>query len=357
MKDGTRGSGKKRTEPKRRGKAVRGIVTASVALMSILGLLCIGSGAYLWHLFGLVQYGPDVESYYEDSIPEEEDSGYEEIEDYDKIEQGAASVAEISVKGNTKNISNYLLIGVDSRSSSFRGLSDTIIILTIDKKNKDIRLASLLRDTLVTIPGRDKNGDGKDDYAKLNAAYSYGGASLLLKTIEQNFRLKIDKHITVNFKAFSAAINAMGGIDIELTAAEAQHIKIGSAAKKYTLNGHYALEYVRIRAIGTDFGRTERQRKAVRAMFEKAKTMNPAQLNSILNKVFPQVQTNMTINEFFGFTLNSFTYLGYTMDKTYHLPQRGKYHSAPELGLGAVLCMDDPAAAVIELHKFIYNGQ
>ena len=113
---------------------MRGIVTASVALMSILGLLCIGSGAYLWHLFGLVQYGPDVESYYEDSIPEEEDSGYEEIEDYDKIEQGAASVAEISVKGNTKNISNYLLIGVDSRSSSFRGLSDTIIILTIDKR-------------------------------------------------------------------------------------------------------------------------------------------------------------------------------------------------------------------------------
>ena len=209
--------------------------------------------------------------------PGEEDSGYEEIEDYDKIEQGAASVAEISVKGNTKNISNYLLIGVDSRSSSFRGLSDTIIILTIDKKNKDIRLASLLRDTLVTIPGRDKNGDGKDDYAKLNAAYSYGGASLLLKTIEQNFRLKIDKHITVNFKAFSAAINAMGGIDIELTAAEAQHIKIGSAAKKYTLNGHYALEYVRIRAIGTDFGGPSGSAKRSGRCL-KAKTMNPRNL-------------------------------------------------------------------------------
>ena len=77
----------------------------------------------------------------------------EEIEDYDKIEQGAASVAEISVKGNTKNISNYLLIGADSRSSSFRGLSDTIIILTIDKKNMTSGLSPGLRDTLVTIPG------------------------------------------------------------------------------------------------------------------------------------------------------------------------------------------------------------
>ncbi|HHV50465.1 MAG TPA: hypothetical protein GXX54_02005 [Clostridiales bacterium] len=348
---------KGRKTPKKHSKAVRGIVGASVALLSILGILFIGSGIYVWRLYSLVNYSP-VESGYVDSVVDSDDgSGYEEIDDYTKIEEGAASVAEISVKGNTNNITNYLLIGIDSRQNNFSGLSDTMIILTIDKKNKDIRLTSLLRDTLVTIPGRDKNGDGKDDFAKLNAAYSYGGPNLLLKTIEQNFRIKISKHITVNFTAFSSTIDALGGIDIELTAAEAKHLKLGNTAKTYSLNGHYALEYVRIRKLDSDFGRTARQRKMLNAMFQKAKTMNVAKLNSILNKVLPQIQTNMSPNEFMSFTLNSLTYFGYTMDKTYHIPPNGKYRSAPELGLGSVLYMEDPASAVIELHKFIYNGE
>jgi LCP family protein required for cell wall assembly len=357
MKGTARSRKPKHKTRKRHSKTVRGLVIATISLMSFIALLCIGSGIYMWRLFSLVNYSPTESQDFVDSVPdEEENSGYEEIDDYEKIEEDAASVAEISVKGNTKNISNYLLIGVDSRKNNFSGLSDAIIILTIDKKNKDIRLTSLLRDTLVTIPGRDRNRDGKDDYSKLNAAYAYGGASLLSKTIEQNFRLKIEKHITVNFHAFSAAIDAMGGIDIQLTSAEARHIKVGSTAKKYTLNGRYALDYARIRKLDSDFGRTERQRKVIGAMFEKAKTMNVAKLNNILNKVLPQVNTNMTVNEFMSFTLNSLTYFGYTMDKTYHIPPNGKYRSAPEFGLGSVLYMEEPAAAVTELHKFIYNG-
>ncbi|HCA30329.1 MAG TPA: hypothetical protein DEP23_12565 [Ruminococcaceae bacterium] len=337
-------------------KTVNGLVITAISLMSVLSLVFIGTGFYILHLFDIIGSDSADDVSYVDSLPDEVDSGYEAIDDYKEIEEGAASVAEIPVRGNTKNIKNYMLIGVDSRRKNFVGLADSNIILTLDSKNKQIKLTSLLRDTLVTIPGRDRNNDGKDDYAKFNASYAYGGFDLLSKTVEQNFRLKIDQYITVNFTAFTETIDKLGGVDIYLTAAEAKWIKVGTTAKVYHLNGGKALAYARIRKLDSDFGRTDRQRKMLTAMFKKAKGMSVGTLNSILNAFLPKVDTNISANELTGFVFNSSTYFSYTMDKTFHLPPNGEYRSAPEFGLGSVLYLKDPAHAVTELHKFIYNG-
>lgn len=339
-------------------KKVRGLVITAISVLCVLSLVNISGGIYLWALFSRVSFdnGTNSDEYVDSLLPDDSGLGSGEAIDTYTIEQGASDVAQISVKGNTKYITNILLLGIDSRNSSYKGSrSDTTIILTINRQNKTIKLTSILRDTMVTIPGHDWNGDGYDDYAKFNAAFAYGGFDLMSKTIEQNFRLKIDQYIAVNFEAFSAAVQAMGGVNMELTGPEAKIVKVGTTDATYHLNGEQALTYARIRHLDSDFGRTNRQRKLITALINKAKGMGIGTLNSILMKVLPQVRTNMTSNELFGFTANALSYSSYTMKGTFHLPEDGKYHGKTYKSIGAVLILNDPAKSVTAMQEFIYS--
>ena len=110
------------------------------------------------------------------------------------------------------NITNILLIGSDGRTLNERGRSDAMMIATIDEKHKKIKLTSLARDTYVKIPGK--------GYEKLNHAYSYGGATLLMETIENNFGVGITSYVNVNFASFIDIIDALGGITINVKSSE-----------------------------------------------------------------------------------------------------------------------------------------
>ena len=206
-------------------KSVRVTVSILSSLMVVVSVLLMTAGGYVMHAMNLIVGDEEIDGNYVDSLPPDDEDPDVSIDtsfnpsDYDKSE-----VSKITLRGNTKDVTNLLLLGIDARTMKERGRSDSMIIVTINKKNKTIKLSSLLRDTAVTIPGRDKNGDGQDDYAKLNAAYAYGGFNLLSKTIEQNFRLKIDKYVGVNFVVFPIAVDAMGGIDIYMTAKEASKV-------------------------------------------------------------------------------------------------------------------------------------
>lgn len=184
----------------RNKKSVRVTVSILSSLMVVVSVLLMTAGGYVMHAMNLIVGDEEIDGNYVDSLPPDDEDPDVSIDtsfnpsDYDKSE-----VSKITLRGNTKDVTNLLLLGIDARTMKERGRSDSMIIVTINKKNKTIKLSSLLRDTAVTIPGRDKNGDGQDDYAKLNAAYAYGGFNLLSKTIEQNFRLKIDKYVGVNF--------------------------------------------------------------------------------------------------------------------------------------------------------------
>ena len=204
----------------------------------------------------------------------------------------------------------------------------------------------------------------------MNAAYAYGGFNLLSKTIEQNFRLKIDKYVGVNFVVFPIAVDAMGGIDIYMTAKEASKVcapgqkledwergfkKIGTESKVYHLNGYQALQYSRIRHIDSDFNRTGRQRKVIEQLIVKAKTMSFGTLNTILNQVLPQVATNMSGDELMGYALNAGSYANYAIDTSFHLPENGKYKGWTLPGGGASLRLTDPVESVKSLHEWIYS--
>ena len=286
-------------------------------------------------------------------------------------------LSHLEVRGNTSNITNILLLGLDARDDSEYGRSDTMMIASINDQTKTVKLISLMRDTWATIPGRDYNGDGLDDYAKLNAAYSAGGFSLLQKTVKQNFCLDIDKYAAVNFDAFCVAVDALGGLDVELDDEVVTWIPaedpgdpdrfamdlnfrqirepIGYSAGTYHLQGFQVLSFCRVRYAypDSDYSRQKNQRKVVGLLIDKAKHSSPADLWSAASGVLPQVTTNMTQSEIENYIVNVFKYSGYTVETEYHLPAAGQYINR-DLGASG-LWITDPESTVQALHEYIYG--
>lgn len=347
----------------KRGRKKRAVIITLIALLCVIALLLIAGGVYLSVMLGRIGDLDDSNvSYLTSIVPEEMDPEFSGpiVDDPVDINDAVASVEEIAVQGNTKVITNILLVGVETDDkyrediTNYAGRSDAMIILSIDKYHKTIKLASLLRDTYVAIPGH--------GYNKLNASFALGGFDLLSKTIEQNFRIRINQFVAVNFKAFYTAIDAMDGVEIALSEGEMDEIVRvtntrpveTSTAGVYHLNGTQALNYARIRKIGDDWGRTARQRTVLQALMKKAKTMDIGTLNNVLYEMFPSVKTNMTDGEMAGYILNSPTYLSYTVSE-FLVPDRGDCEGPYIKGVGQVLALKDPKASVLGLHHFIYG--
>ena len=130
------------------------------------------------------------------------------------VDTGERLVTNASM--SDKNVTNILLIGSDTRDENERGRTDSMILLSINKQTKQMTMTSLMRDCYVEIPDH--------GWAKLNAAYSYGGAELLMDTIEQNFDVAVDKFVYVSFFSFIDIVDAVGGINIDLSDDEAQYM-------------------------------------------------------------------------------------------------------------------------------------
>jgi LCP family protein required for cell wall assembly len=198
-----------------------------------------------------------------------------------------------------------LLIGTDGRSLDERGRSDTMMLISINSATNKINVTSFMRDCYVEIPGY--------GWDKLNAAYSYGGAELLMDTIEHNFGVRIDDYISINFLSFASIVDSVGGIDVDISDAEATEINVilqaevneimgdgvtddllSGGGKNVHLVGKQALAYARIRHIGNaDFERTERQRRVVDLVMNKLKSFSPVMLKNLATNVLPDVSTNM----------------------------------------------------------------
>lgn len=186
---------------------------------------------------------------------------------------------------------NIALLGIDSRQDSYSkgNRSDCIIIASINNKTKEIRLLSVYRDSYLEITNRDLD--------KITHAYSYGGPTLTLSTLNTNLDLDITEFVTVNFDAVKEIVNDLGGIKMTVTDSEATQISGINSAGTYTLNGEQALDYARIRKIDSDYKRTERMRNVIVASLEKVKAKNITELNSIVDKVLPRIYTNIDSKE------------------------------------------------------------
>ena len=206
-----------------------------------------------------------------------------------------------------KNVRNILLIGCD-KANGGSSRSDSIMIASVNKKTGKITVCSILRDTHLYIPGERE--------AKVNAAYAWGGANLLIQTIEHNFGIRIDDYATVNFEMFTALVDGIGGVDVEVTENEADYInnrhRYGNEKKPDTfesgesvhLNGYQALWYSRIRKLDSDFMRTQRQRKVISAIASEVKSqINPIDIFGLVStakEVAPYIETTLSTTDFWS---------------------------------------------------------
>lgn len=243
-------------------------------------------------------------------------------------------------------VKNILLIGNDSRSNSEDGRSDAMILISISSKTNTIHMTSLLRDIYVDIPGHEGN--------RLNAAYSYGGPELLMETLEENFDISVNRYMLVNFQAFAAVVDAVGGVDIEVTNDEVQYINgylveynqlegraegtdylDPSLSGKIHLNGPQALAFCRNRFIGSDFARTERQRKVLSAIFEKAPFAVVTNGGKLVDGLMSNIKTNLKKSELSGLMIQTPNMLAYDMVQA-SIPLEGSYSNASIRGMSVL---------------------
>lgn len=262
---------------------------------------------------------------------------------YQRIE----SVASSPMKSD--GVINILLIGNDSRENGEDGRSDAMILLSLSTKTKKIYMTSLLRDMYVDIPGHEGN--------RLNAAYSFGGAELLMETVEQNLDIEVNRYVLVNFEAFANLVDAVDGVDLELSAAEIELVngylneynmltgkEFGtdymdtSVEGMVHLNGPQALAYSRNRYIGTDFGRTERQRKVLAEVIHNLPRAVVTHPGELVDGLMPNLTTNLTQWECYRLSLMAPKLLTYDIEQG-SIPLQGSYRDASIRGM-AVLEVD-----------------
>ena len=225
------------------------------------------------------------------------------------IDKTAIGISE-EAKDSLKGYRNIALLGIDSRADDYGtgNRSDCIIIASINEKTKEVKLLSVYRDTYVYVT---ENGNKKLD--KITHAYSYGGAQNTLKSLNEALDLNITEYVTVNFDAVIAAVNALNGVEIDITSEELKYINDYidatsqssgvksshlSKAGRQTVDGVQAAAYSRIRyTAGGDYKRTERMRTVVTAMAKKAKTLNIGQLNKLADEILPRVSKNIENND------------------------------------------------------------
>lgn len=233
---------------------------------------------------------------------------------------------------------NILLVGQDRREGESRQRSDTMILCSINPETGETSLVSFLRDLYVQIPG------GYSDN-RLNATYVFGGFELLDATLTENFGISIDGNFEADFTGFKTIIDMVGGIDIELTSAEAAYINKRNHTSIVSglnhLNGAEALTYARARKIDSDFGRTERQRKVLLAVYEQTKNLSVGELFSLLYNALPYLTTDLTDSEILSLAYRLLPLASSISIDSYTVPANDCYYGASIRGM-SVLVPDLP---------------
>lgn len=257
---------------------------------------------------------------------------------------------------------NILLIGEEALEYFGGSRSDTMIILSVNSKEKKMHMTSLMRDMYVQIPGYADN--------KLNAAYSFGGTQLLIETVELNFQVKIDGYVKVGFDDFEWIIDRLGGVEITLTAEEAEYLRTtryitnpayrNVVAGTQLMNGNQVLGYCRVRYVPTangthsDFGRTERQRSVLMKLFNQYKDSNIFSLLGILNDCLPKVKTNISKDDMQDLLQTVVEDRMLSMD-TLRIPIAGTFEDV-RVGKSEVIQVKWPKNIEV-LHEFIFGPE
>ena len=293
----------------------------------------------------------------------------------DKIEQPELDQEKVIVNQEAPKMTGYktyVLFGIDTRGEGSQYSaqnSDTMIIVSVNNDTKEVRMVSVYRDTLLNV--------GDDTYTKANAAYAYGGPEQAISMLNTNLDLDISDYATADFSALVEVVDDLGGLDIPLSYAEIEHMNnycvetSKLTGKSYTpiekpepkpedqeatvgtyhLNGVQVTSYCRIRYTASlDMGRTERQRRVLGMLFDKAKIAGLSSIFKIMDDVFPMVSTSLSKQDILGLIP---TLVGYKFTDSTGFPQKYKFSNIK----GSIIVPTDLENNVVELHKFLYDDQ
>lgn len=256
-----------------------------------------------------------------------------------------ASNQELSVsqetenKSNEQNIENILLLGVDKEEN----VTDTIMILSLDKNNNTAKLTSIMRDTYVD--------NGYDKINKINYSYYYYGVEGIISKINSLFNLDIKKYALINFEGLQNVVDYLGGVIVNITDIESE---ICGATKSgdVLLNGNQALSFTRIRSIDSDFNRTSRQRKVMLSILNRCRNISLSNLPNVIRDLSSNVQTNLSTYEMISISKYLLT-LDINNLEEFRIPIDG---TTQNKDVGIYYLYWDKAVNTESLHEFIYRN-
>lgn len=286
-------------------------------------------------------------------------------------------IQESMETGVMKGYRNIAIFGVDSREKQLDKATrtDVIMIASINQDTGEVKLVSLYRDTFLNL--------STDTYNKANLAYAYGGPKQAIAMLNMNLDMNITDFVTIGFEGVINAIDSIGGVEINVTEAEIIHLNnfqismvgkqdgvnaagepnyVAEAGVDYKpvtkagpqlLNGLQATAYMRIRQVGNDFGRTQRQRTVIEKVAKKALTMDPSKLSGIAEAVFPQVATSLELSEILellGGIAN------YSFGETSGFPFDGEFWTGKLGKKGSCIVPTTLEENVVLLHQFFFGA-
>lgn len=272
-------------------------------------------------------YGSILWKFYKDAV---------RIADASEVDPTAEKVLIAKEEQKDDDVMNVLLVGTDSRDpNTDMGRSDSMMLVSFNSTENKATAASFMRDSLVDIDGYGKS--------RLGHTYAYGGVGLTINTINQTYDLDIQKYVIVNFESLVTVIDKIGGVEVYITAEEAAYYREngipGIQEGKVTLTGEQSLIHSRNRTLGSDFGRTSRQRSVILGIYNKVmQTKDPAALLPLINYCMTQVQTNMTVDEIYDMVKKVLAAENLDTRQT-SVPAEGTYDSISYNGM-AVLEVD-----------------
>lgn len=328
----------------KRNKGKRGLLIGICIFLSIILVVGVAGIIYAESLFSLIgkteNQGDlsqeEIDAYLQGEKDEMPDDFTGDVVDPDSLDWNDAPTID------GKDVINILLIGQDRRENENRARSDAMILCTLNKTEKTLTMTSFMRDMYVKIPGYRSN--------RINASYFFGGAKLLDDTLETNFGVQVDGNIEVDFYGCMECIDIIGGVAIELTEAEASYLnrkgnwEVSNEAPwnlkagVNNLTGSQAVAYSRIRYIGNgDFGRTERQRKVLTAIFNKCKDLSIPEMHKLLSKFLPNLATDMSNQELLSYATTVLTMASDLTIQNCRIPADDAYSSARVDGMSVLL--------------------
>lgn len=329
----------KKNDVNKKGSAKRGFLIAAIVVLSLVLVLLIVATVFI---SGTLNKLTRVDELDVTMSQQELDQILSQTEPEDENFTGVVLNPEdvtlpetpVELVDGGKNVVNILLVGQDTYSKTSRSRTDSMILCTFNRSAKTLTLTSFMRDMYVRIPGWQSQ--------RLNVAYVLDGFDALYDTLEFNFGVVVEHGVAVNFASFKEVIDAVGGVEVELTGSEARHLN----GQNYTwglfegvnhLDGEQALAYSRIRKLDSDFNRTSRQRAVMMALFEKAKTLSVSELMDLTDVLFPMVVTDMSNADILSLAMEIAPMLNELTMVTQRIPADGEYQSVMINGMAVLL--------------------